>query len=448
MRIRPLLGLSLFFIGISTASAARVNGFEPTFNLGGRLYTDQYFTAYNSMTYPSGVFQSSISAWLDLQANITENSSILAVGQLDAFLRSLTEPNQSSFDGRLREGYYSYQSSSLEFRLGQQIIPWGKSDGVNPTDYFTAKDYTLMNPDDEVKRIGAPSVMLSFTPNDGSSPINFTGIFQATYPQTKLIIPALATQNIPAGVGFQLYPNTPGYFQQNSIEFGGKLAYLGNEFDFSVSAFRGMNHFAQYVYDFNLNNISPQNIQQTVIGGDLSFTAGSSVVRAESAYFIPDQGPENTTLYGLVQPSHWDTVAGVEKTFFENIHTQVQFLYRYYMGYLNPSLYSTMNPVVTQLQQGIARSNALLLNFQRQNNPGATFRVGYASEESDWTADLFLVGYFAEGQDYLLRPQVTFKPMEGLKLLAGADLYGGEETRPLGSLHLNSTLFFEGRYLF
>ncbi len=448
MRFLSLFALSFLILNFNSAVAAKDKRLEPIFNGGGRLYTDHYFTAYSTPSYSSGVLQSSISAWLDIQGNLNENNSLSATVQVDAFLRSLTEPNQSSFSARLREGYYSFQNSSLELRVGQQILPWGKSDGVNPTDYFTAKDYTLMNPDEEVKRVGAPSVLFSFTPREGNSPFNFTGIFQATYPQTKLIIPELATKGIPAGISFQKYPNFPGYFEQNSIEFGGKFAYLGSDLDLSISAFRGMNHFAQYVYHFNTNSISPQNIQQTVVGGDLSFTAGNSVVRAESAYFIPDQGPENTELYGLVQPSHWDSIVGIEKTFFENFHTQVQFLYRYFVGYLNPNLYSTPNPVITQLQQGIARSNALLLNFQRQSNPGGTFRVGYSSEESDWSADLFLIGYFAQGQDYLLRPQVTYKPYEGIRLIAGADLYGGDESRPLGALKLNSSIFFEGRYLF
>jgi hypothetical protein len=448
MRLHSLIAVSVLFLNIVSASASLANRFDPTFNLGGRIYTDHYFTAYSSPQYATGVLQSSISAWFEFQGNLTPTSSIFAVGQLDSFLRSLGEPNQSSFSARMREGYYAFQNSSFELRIGQQIIPWGKSDGVNPTDFFTAKDFTLMNPDEEVKRIGAPSIMISFTPNEGASPINLIGVFQATYPQTKLIIPDRVTRIIPSGISFQKYPNSPGYFQQDSVEFGGKFAYLGNDLDLSVSAFRGMNHFAQYVYRFNDNSISPQNIQQTVIGGDLSFTAGSSVVRAETAYFIPDQGPENTELYGLVQPSHWDSIVGIEKTFFDHIHTQVQFLYRYFVGYLNPNLYTTPNPMITQLQQGIARSNALLLNFQRQSNPGATFRVGYSSDDSDWTADLFLIGYFAQGQDYLLRPQVTFKPFEGMKLIAGADLYGGEESRPLGALRLNSSIFFEGRYLF
>ncbi len=437
--------LTIFFIIFSGHSFAKEPKSEFSYILSGRIYTDQYFPIYPSTTYSSGIFQSSISTWLDFQAKFSKTTSMHAVGEGDAFLRSLSETNQSSFQGKLREGYFSYQDDSFELRVGQQIIPWGKSDGVNPTDYFTAKDYTLLNPDEEVKRTGAPAIMLNFTPNQGASPFNFVGIFQGVYPQTKLIIP---DQAIPSLVQFQKYPNSPTYFQSDTVEYGAKLSYLKTDYDFSISAFRGVNHFAQYVYDIQKNLIAPQNIQQTAIGGDASFTSGSVVFRAETAYFVPDSGKENSDLYGLVQPTHWDSVVGIEHTFFDDIHTQIQLLYRYYVAYLDPALYTTASPVLTQIQRSVAKSNGLLLNFQRQDNPGATFRIGFSNETSPWTADLFLVGYFSQGQDYLVRPQVSYKLIEGLKFLAGGEFYGGDESRPLGALRKNSSIFFEGRYVF
>ena len=430
----------------SCSSFAEEQPNESSQSLRGRVYTDQYFPIYSSATYSSGIFESSISAWLDYQNKFSKHTSVQIVAEGDAFLRSLSETTQSSFSGRIREGFFTYQSDSLELKVGEQIIPWGKSDGVNPTDYFTAKDYTLLNPDDEVRRVGAPAAMLSFSPNGGASPLNFIGVFQAVYPQTKMIVPDQVS--IPAGIQFQKYPFAPTPFQQDTIEFGSKLSYLKNAFDVSLSFFRGVNHFPQYVYNITTNQINPKNIQQTAVGSDASFTAGSFVYRVETAYVIPDNGKENTDLYGLVQPSHWDTSAGVERTFFDDFYTQVQFLYRYHVAYLNPSLYSTPSPVLTRIQQSVARANGLLLNFQRQENIGATFRVGYSNETSPWTADLFFVGYFADGQDYLVRPQVSYKLVEGLRLLVGGDFYGGDQSRPLGALRKNSAVFFEGRYLF
>jgi hypothetical protein len=434
----------LFALVFAVSGSAHAES-DSSVTLGGRIYTDQYLTAYSSPNYSSGILQSSLSAWMDFRVKPSERTSFLAVAQFDAFLKNLSQNEKASFSSKIREGVFTFQTESTELKIGQQIIPWGKSDGVNPTDYFSAKDYTLLNPDEEVKRLGAPAMMLNYTPKKGASPVTFTGIVQAAYPQTKLIIPNSA---VPTGVAFQKYPNAPAMFQDNTMEYGGKIAYLGNDLDLSLSVFRGVNHFAQYFYETGTNQILPTNVQQSAVGGDLSFTAGAYVVRAESAYIMPDQGSENTPLYGILQPTHWDTVIGAERSFFEDFRAQIQFLYRYHVGYIDPSLISTPSPALTLAQQKIARANALLLNFQRESNPGATFRFGYASDSSDWNADLFIVGYFAKGYDYLVRPQVGYKPAEGWKLTAGADLYGGNESRPLGALKNNSSLFFEGRYVF
>jgi hypothetical protein len=435
----------LSLTSIIAPSHAETGASDSSFTVGGRLYTDHYFATRSNSGYRNGIIQSSVSGWLDFQSNLSQRTSFQAIGQFDIFARNMTSNDRATISGRVREGVFTFQTESIQFKIGQQIIPWGKSDGVNPTDYFSSKDYTLLNPDEEVKRQGAPAMMLSLTPKQGTSPITFTGVFQAAYPQQKLMIPDRA---VPTGIQFTKYASAPELFREESMEYGGKIAYLGNTFDLSLSVFRGVNHFSQYIYDVSQNRVIPQNFLQSAVGGDFSFTSGDFVVRGESAYFVPDQGPANSALYRIVQPSHWDTIIGVERGFLDDFRAQVQFLYRYHFDYQDPSTITTPSPVLTQIQQTVARANALLLNFQRESNPGATFRIGYASDSSDWTADLFLVGYFAKGYDYLLRPQVSYKPGEGWKLMAGADLYGGNESRPLGALRNNSSLFLEGRYVF
>jgi len=115
--------------------------------------------------------------------------------------------------------------------------------------------------------------------------------------------------------------------------------------------------------------------------------------------------------------------------------------------YRNPTI-ATPNPTLNQLLLGVANANALILNYQRQGNPGATFRLAYANEQSDFSADVFLIGYFSQGQDYLLRPQLGYTPVTNLKFTLGADLYGGDQSRPLGALRDRTHAFFEGKYVF
>ena len=218
--------------------------------------------------------------------------------------------------------------------------------------------------------------------------------------------------------------------------------------DLSFSVFHGFAQYPEYVFNLGSQAVDAINPEESALGADASFTLTDFIVRLESAVHMPDNGKDTDPLYGLVEPWHWDSVIGIEKPVFDDFRVQLQLLYRWHLYYQDALYTSGPNAQVNQIQQGVARTNATLLNYRKQGNPGATFRIGYAKDSSKWTVDLFLVGYFAEGQDYLLRPQVGFTPAEGFKLLAGFDLYGGDPTGPLGALHHQSDGFFEAKYLF
>jgi len=442
--LRTLLFLSL--LAPSTSHSRTLSRQIPigngNSNLSGRVYTDHYL--FTRGPNEGTLEQSSLSAWLDFDTHSENGLGLRAVGQLDSFYRSILNPSEASFKASLREGYVSFLGTGTEIRIGQQIIPWGKSDGVNPTDYFTAKDYTLLNPDDEVRRLGALAANLSFTPKQGTSPVTFQLVVQANYPQAKLLIPA---QSIPQGIAFQRYPDSPVPFQRNSFEIGGKIAFQKSDFDFSLSAFSGYSHFPQYLVDPNTLAVRPFNPAETAVGGDASFTLDAYIIRLESALHMPENGRDTDPLAGLVQPWHWDSVVGVERPIGDDFRAQIQFLYRWHPYFRSPNI-STPNPVLNQLLVGVANANAILLNYQRQGNPGATFRFGYANEKSDFSADAFLIGYFSQGQDYLFRPQVGYTPLTNLKFTLGADLYGGDPGRPLGALRDRTHVFIEGKYVF
>ena len=442
-----------FSTGLSSFSAfafvawALIPGFCPSAQalpIDGRVFTDQYL--YSGAGQGDGqLAQSSLSVWLDADTKVDQGFGARAIGEFDFFAKDMERPDHVSAFVQLREGYVSYLGDGLDLRVGQQIIPWGKSDGINPTDYFTAKKYTFLNPDDEVRRVGAPAVNITFTPASGTSPITAQFIFQPSYAQTALLIPA---QVAPQGLTVNRMPNEPGPFSSQSMEYGIKLSFQKSNFDFSISAFKGFAAIPQFVFNSQTGAIDSVNFAEKAFGGDASLTLGDYIIRFESAVHLPDNGTDRDPLYGYVEPDHWDTVIGVEKPFLTDFRTQVQFLYRYHLYFRGQTHSNSGNPIVDSILNGVARANATLLNYQHQSNPGASIRLAFAKDTSDWTADLFFVGYFADGQDYLIRPQIGYSPGENWKLLAGVDYYGGDVNRPLGALHDLSDVFFEAKRVF
>lgn len=413
---------------------------KDSFSWGGRIFTDQYLYSQTGK-----LAQSSFSSWLELSTKNENGLGGHAVGALTIFGKSMDRPDRASVTGQLREAYFSYRGDGTSIKLGQQIIPWGKSDGINATDYFSAKDYSLLNPDDEVRRTGAPGLNLSFTPESGNSPFTYQFIFQVYSPQNKLLIPS---QIIPQGLTVNLKQPAPSLFRSNAMQFGGKIAYQKSNFDFSISAFKGKSAFPEFVFNPATLAVDLVNFKETAFGADASITLKDYVVQFESAVHLLENGGRDHPLFGSVEPDHWDTTLGIERPVLDDFRVQFQFLYRYHLYFREQALALTGNPLLDQLNAGIARANATLLNFKQRGNPGATFRLSYANENSKWSGDFFFVGYFQAGEDFLLRPEIGYSPFTDFKLLAGMDYYGGNASRPLGALSQLSDLFLEAKYVF
>lgn len=61
----------------------------------------------------------------------------------------------------VREAYAGWRFSDCGARLGRQIISWGRADGINPTDRISARDYTLLVPEEADNQSGADGVQIT-----------------------------------------------------------------------------------------------------------------------------------------------------------------------------------------------------------------------------------------------------------------------------------------------
>lgn len=429
----------------------------PSLALAGRIFSDLYVpfasTSVNALDRQS-YRQASTSFWLQGDPKLGEHSSarfVLAADAIEASrgsagLAGSAVGDDSKFRARAREAYVAYFKDGWEARLGRQILPWGKTDALNPTDFLSAKDYAFFNPDEEVRRIGATSLWTTWTPAQGNSPLAFTAVVTPVFPQSRLLIP---TSAVPAGVELAANPIQPPTTVANT-ELALKGAYNGSNWDASLLAFRGFNHLPEFVLVGQPASPSaPIAIAQTfhrvhALGGDGSLTVGKWILRAESAY-VWTENDDGTN--PLIQPSRWDSVVGVERPLGDDFRVQVQGVYRYFPAFQEPGTAGGTNPLLAAINAQIARANALLLGYQDKSRPGATFRISYSNESSGVDAELFLVGNFVGG-DYLARPKITYAWTDAIRTTAGLEYYGGPDDRPLGALKSFNSLFIEAKYSF
>ncbi len=358
-----------------------------------------------------------------------------------AYRKSLDKPDDFSIRGEVKEAWVEYPIFGIRVRAGQIITPWGRSDAVNPTDYLTAKDYTTLSIHDDIRRIGAPGILSTFTPNEGTSPLEFSFAWNARYAQSKMLIPA---SQIPTGISVETDPRTPLLFTDNE-EFALKVSYLASGWDASLSAFDGRNHFGQFVWDGS--RVGLQFYRTRAIGGDFSVTFDDFVLRGESAYFFYETGSSGLGGLSLTEPNHWDSVLGIERGIGARFRIIAQALFRFHPDLKDSQAYVGSSVAETAIVRGLGRANAIIQNYQNRSRLGATLLGSYESEDEKWRAEFSMIGNFVGG-DYVLRPKLEHKIMDSVRLTAGLDYYGGPEDQPLGALSAYRSVYLEGAMTF
>ncbi len=421
--------------------ASQEDAFESSLPLSGRVFSDIYLPTRDIPT--AGYRQSSASVWLQGDPKLGENGFSRFILTGDA----IDTGSGASFRTGLREGYLGYAKNGYEFRIGRQIVPWGKSDVLNPTDFLSAKDYTLFNPDEEVRRLGSTMLWLNWTPDEGNSPLNFTFVAVPVFAQSRLLV---APTTIPANSTVATTAIAPPQTISNT-ETAFKAAYFGSSWDVSLSVFRGFNHMPEYALTSVTGsgatlvaNFTPISRAIRAVGSDASFTSGKWVFRGESAYVWTQN---DTGTNPTIQPSHWDSVVGVERPFGDDFRLQAQFVSRYHPNFTPPDQAGGADPVSAAINPQLARANALLLNYQDRFRPGATLRLSYTNETNGIDTELFLMGNVIGG-DYLIRPKFSYNWTDAIKTTIGTDYYGGPADRPLGALKAFNSVFIEGKYSF
>jgi len=362
------------------------------------------------------------SAWLKLDKKLASGIGLFAEGYL---------ANEDVFgdrrdESRLREGYVEGRRGNFDYRVGKQIIAWGRTDRLNPTDNLTPRDATLLAGDIDEDRFGSLAAKASWN-------------FDAATSVTGIWIPEFR----PNVVGL---PSRPGVvFQENvpdsSRQWALKLDQSGKAIDWSVSWFDG--------FDLNADiapgpltpagqvvNLDHHRIR--VLGADAATTRGSYRFAAEGAY-VRTEDP-NGTDPGIKNPFFYG-VLGVERDYPDNLIVIVQAFTRQVTHYSNPE------DIASPAARAIAVQQAVSNNQYDRSQQGLTLRV-----DKKWfneTLEAEFAGVALLNRDgYLLRPRVIYLYSDSIKFIAGYEYLKGSDQTAYGLLEKNKTLFAEARWYF
>jgi hypothetical protein len=418
----------------SPPAPASPSATSPSLPLSGRL-----FAYLRAPVTDAPIEQASTSAWLEAHPKLGPSYARVTV-TADAFATSVT--GGAEVRGRVREGYVGIGNDRVDLRLGQQILPWGNADVVNPTDLLTVRDYTFFSADPEANRLGVLSARASWTP---ASWVGFELIGTPVAPASTLLVPPAL---VPTGVA--LHPLQPPAAKLVNAEGAARVAFTGDGWDVAFVGFHGWDHLPEFVpLGIEANGTIDVGLAQhryLAGGGEASVAIASWVLRAESAYVSTENADGRNP---MVQPTHWDSVVGVERAFFdEHLRVQAQGLVRDHPRYSPPTAAVGPTPLATQIEIALAQANSILESYDAQLRVGASLRIAYSTTDDTVGIEVFGLANVNDTHDFLVRPLIAYRPTDAVKLEAGAEIYGGPTLSPLGALHDYGGVFVQATYEF
>ena len=362
------------------------------------------------------------SAWLKLDKKLESGIGLFAEGYLadqDVF-------GDKDHVSRLREAYFQGRNGKFDYRIGKQIIAWGRTDRLNPTDNLTPRDATLLSADVDDDRFGSVAAKSSWN-------------FDAYTSLIGIWIPQFQPNVIPerARPGVLVQENTPDSNNQWALKFD----QSGKTVDWSVSFFDG----------FDLNgDLSPGQLTSAgqvvkldhhrikVLGADAATTRGAFRFAAEAAYTRTEDA--DGTNPGIKNPFFYG-VFGVERDYTDNLTVIVQAFTRYVTHYSDPE--AIADPVA----RAIAVQEAVVNSQYDRRQYGVSARIDKKWFNDTLEAEL-AASTLLNRDGYLVRPRMIYLWSDSIKLIAGYEYFRGSDKTTYGLAEKNSTLYSEVRWYF
>lgn len=358
-------------------------------------------------------------AWLKATAPLADGLTVFAEGW--AALRGPVNAGDAAAE--LREAYVAASSGSVDLRVGRQIIAWGRADGINPTGMLTAEDLALLTPDDVDRRLGVSAATLRY----------FVGGLSIT----GLWIPEFRGHRFPL-------PHGSGWSFDEALrdwpgdQWAARAEHSGGAVDWSMTVFRGLDPSPDLSPGRAPDRVLVHHGRVQVYGADAATTVGSYGLRAEGAYVrTGDVAGANA----FVRNPYVFVVIGGDRTFSGRLNVNVQYLGRRVIRW------SPLSSEAPPREAALAVQQAVLSQQTRRTQHGATIRASYKWLQETLEAEWAAVAYTGP-RGVALRPKATYAVNDHLTVLAGAEVFRGDEASLFGLLRPNSTAFLELRWGF
>ncbi len=375
---------------------------------------------------------------LKLSAGNRSDYSLYSEVQLRKF--GHVEEDSSMACVELSEAYmdlYSFPSSSMDIRLGRQIINWGTADGINPTSNICPDDLEMLL--DFGNHLGVNAFKGTYY----ASSATFECVYIPTFTPARLPPPEYAAALVSAySSGMDLPPGVSleGFTQQDELpyndlgessQFAVKLATFARGFDLSLSYYYGRDDLplpgALSLQDSVITLIYPR---LQVIGGDFAGSLGSAGFWGEGGLFLPEEVlleiPGLPSVVIQESDPYTRFVAGSDYTFRNGVYVNAQVLH----GFLHERGSDNLNDYLAFRVEQDAMGDKLTI-----------IPISVLLSVSDWEAP-------EENYGVAYVPELRYKPVDNVEMTVSCSVLHGEGDNMFSQLGDLDDLFLKVRASF
>ncbi len=303
----------------------------------------------------------------------------------------------------IREAYVSLYAGNLDITLGQQIVVWGRADGINPTNNITPRDQFVRSSDEDDRREGnfIARVYYNF------SIFRLEGIFVPFYRANPLPpLPDLKDADV-------LNPSSDIKNSAGAIRLHIETA----SFEGSLSWFNGYKPGTGMVSDSGKIYQKPYRVNIT--GADFSTSIGTLFgLRGEVAYMRPVDDTDDE--YIPSQDIHY--ILGADREI-GNLSIIVQYIGRHVFSFREQKTPSTPDEAVLYR---LERMNRLVSSQSDETSHMASCRIEYKMLQEALRLECNTVYNFTT-EELMIRPMAEYDITDALTVTIGGEFYHGPD---------------------
>jgi hypothetical protein len=319
----------------------------------------------------------------------------------------------------LREAYVNAYIGSFDFRIGHQIVVWGRADGWNPTDNITPRNMLIRSPDEDDRRLANFLIRSYYNRHPLRFEVIWVPSYSPSYIPTDLI-------SFPPGMtlGDPVYPDS----KLKNSAFAFRLNLELPSIDGSLSYFNGHNSLPGITADFPeiltnevVLNVFHKSYRMHILGGDFSTVVAASFgLRGELAFRIPHKDYKE---HLHVPNPDLQYVVGIDKELVENFSVILQYIGRYVFDFSELEEPSTP---FERLRYVIALKNRLITFQQYDLSHSFSCRAAWDLLNETMTIEAFGMVNFTSNE-VLFRPKMSYDIADALTFTLGVELYSGPD---------------------